>query len=49
MCLICGHIGCNGEPPFTGHNRSHYEETNHTYSMEIMTKAVYDFGKCGYV
>ena len=49
MCLVCGSISCGIEAPSEGHNRDHYEKTKHTYSMEIITKIVYDFSKNGYV
>jgi BRCA1-associated protein len=49
MCLVCGFYGCGIEAPSQGHNREHYEKTKHTYSMEIITKIVYDFSKNGYV
>jgi BRCA1-associated protein len=47
MCLICGHVGCgryNGEHAF-----SHFEATNHTYSMELDSQRVWDYAGDGYV
>jgi hypothetical protein len=47
MCLICGYIGCgryNG-----GHAHVHFEETQHTYSMQVGTQRVWDYIGDNYV
>ncbi|KAE8967869.1 hypothetical protein PR003_g28954 [Phytophthora rubi] len=47
ICLICGHVGCgrySGE-----HAKEHYQETLHTYSLELETQRVWDYAGDGYV
>ncbi|KAJ0407930.1 hypothetical protein ATCC90586_006302 [Pythium insidiosum] len=47
ICLICGHVGCgrySGE-----HAKQHYQETMHTYSLELETQRVWDYAGDGYV
>ncbi|RLN97660.1 hypothetical protein BBJ28_00011608 [Nothophytophthora sp. Chile5] len=47
ICLICGHVGCgrySGE-----HAKQHYQETLHTYSLELETQRVWDYAGDGYV
>lgn len=47
ICLICGHIGCGR---YTGeHAKQHYQETMHTYSLELETQRVWDYAGDGYV
>ncbi|KAI9907347.1 hypothetical protein PsorP6_004528 [Peronosclerospora sorghi] len=47
ICLICGHVGCgrySGE-----HAKTHYQDTLHTYSLELETQRVWDYAGDGYV
>ncbi|KAF4323706.1 hypothetical protein BBO99_00000881 [Phytophthora kernoviae] len=47
ICLICGHVGCgrySGE-----HAKQHYQDTLHTYSLELETQRVWDYAGDGYV
>lgn len=47
ICLICGHVGCgrySGE-----HAKQHYQETLHTYSLELETQRVWDYAGDGCV
>uniref|UniRef100_K3W6P2 BRCA1-associated protein n=1 Tax=Globisporangium ultimum (strain ATCC 200006 / CBS 805.95 / DAOM BR144) TaxID=431595 RepID=K3W6P2_GLOUD len=47
ICLICGHVGCgrySGE-----HAKQHFQETSHTYSLELETQRVWDYAGDGYV
>ncbi|GLD91512.1 hypothetical protein PINS_up000045 [Pythium insidiosum] len=47
ICLICGHVGCgrySGE-----HAKQHYQETMHTYSLELETQRVWDYAGDGFV
>uniref|UniRef100_M4B1G8 BRCA1-associated protein n=1 Tax=Hyaloperonospora arabidopsidis (strain Emoy2) TaxID=559515 RepID=M4B1G8_HYAAE len=47
ICLICGHVGCgrySGE-----HAKEHYQDTLHTYSLELETQRVWDYAGDGYV
>ena len=46
ICLICGHVGCgrySGE-----HAKQHFQETSHTYSLELETQRVWDYAGDGY-
>jgi BRCA1-associated protein len=47
ICLTCGNIGCGRY--VNAHARAHFEETNHTYAMEIETQRVWDYPGDGYV
>ena len=50
LCLICGFMGCwNALAPCLSHSRNHYEDSMHTYALNIMTKKVWDYSKEGYV
>ncbi|KAI9922590.1 hypothetical protein PsorP6_001677 [Peronosclerospora sorghi] len=47
ICLICGHVGCgrySGE-----HAKTHYQDTVHTYSLELETQRVWDYAGDEYV
>ncbi|OQR93848.1 hypothetical protein ACHHYP_02206 [Achlya hypogyna] len=47
ICLICGHIGCGRYS--NEHAKRHYQETLHTYSLELETQRVWDYAGDGYV
>ncbi|EAS04844.2 Zn-finger in ubiquitin-hydrolase (macronuclear) [Tetrahymena thermophila SB210] len=49
MCLVCGSINCGMEFMTQSHVKMHYEETQHTYSMEIESKFVYDHSRDTFV
>jgi BRCA1-associated protein len=47
QCLICGRVGCGR---YEGkHAYAHYEETGHTFSMDLESKRVWDYSGDGYV
>ena len=47
QCLICGKVGCGR---YDGkHAYTHFEETGHTFSMELESKRVWDYIGDGYV
>lgn len=41
ICLICGHIGCSRY--LRSHAKRHFQETQHTYSLELGTQRVWDY------
>lgn len=41
ICLICGHIGCGRY--LRSHAKRHFQETHHTYSLELGTRRVWDY------
>lgn len=45
--LICGHVGCGRYDE--AHAYAHWEETSHSYAMDIATQHVWDYGGDGYV
>ncbi|KAJ2713966.1 hypothetical protein H4R19_001978 [Coemansia spiralis] len=47
MCLICGTVGCGRYA--NGHAKDHYEQTQHPYSMELVSQGVWDYAGDGYV
>jgi len=47
ICLTCGHVGCGRY--VRGHARDHYQQTSHTYAMEIQSQRVWDYMGDGYV
>ncbi|KAI9500513.1 hypothetical protein GGI25_001633 [Coemansia spiralis] len=47
VCLICGTIGCGRYA--NGHAKSHFERTQHPYSMELKSQRVWDYTGDGYV
>lgn len=47
ICLICGHVGCGRYS--NEHAKAHYQETMHTYSLELETQRVWDYAGDGYV
>ncbi|KAL4223545.1 hypothetical protein ACF0H5_017016 [Mactra antiquata] len=47
ICLICGHIGCGR---YVGlHAFRHFQETHHTYAMELGNNKVWDYVGDNYV
>jgi BRCA1-associated protein len=47
QCLICGKIGCGR---YEGkHAFSHYQETGHSFAMDMESKRVWDYAGDGYV
>lgn len=46
ICLICAHVGCGRYQK--GHARTHFEETGHVYSLELVTQRVWDYKGDGY-
>lgn len=47
MCVICGVVGCGRYKG--GHARTHWEETDHCYSLELETQRVWDYAGDNYV
>ena len=47
ICLICGHIGCGRY--VEGHAYKHYQETQHTYAMQLGNNRVWDYAGDNYV
>ncbi|KAA0153254.1 hypothetical protein FNF29_00771 [Cafeteria roenbergensis] len=47
MCLVCGHVGCGRYESL--HGLEHFEETGHTYAVELATQRVWDYAGDGYV
>lgn len=47
ICLICGHVGCGRY--VEGCAYRHFEETNHTYAMQLDNKRVWDYAGDNYV
>jgi BRCA1-associated protein len=47
ICLICGHVGCGRYS--NEHAKQHYQETMHTYSLELATQRVWDYAGDGFV
>lgn len=41
ICLICGHIGCGRY--VSTHAYKHFEETQHTYAMQLTNHRVWDY------
>ncbi|KAJ3213400.1 hypothetical protein HDU67_002932 [Dinochytrium kinnereticum] len=47
ICLICGNLGCGRYQ--AAHAAAHFNETSHTYALEIETQRVWDYAGDGYV
>lgn len=47
ICLICGHIGCGRYVSM--HAYKHFEETQHTYAMQLTNHRVWDYAGDNYV
>ncbi|XP_023680325.1 BRCA1-associated protein [Paramormyrops kingsleyae] len=47
ICLICGHIGCGRY--VSRHAYRHFEETQHTYAMQLTNHRVWDYAGDNYV
>ncbi|KAF2276875.1 zf-UBP-domain-containing protein [Westerdykella ornata] len=47
ICLICGNIGCGRYD--SAHAFAHYEETGHSFAMDIVTQHIWDYAGDGYV
>ncbi|EFA82254.1 Hypothetical RING finger protein [Heterostelium album PN500] len=47
ICIICGNVGCSRY--VNSHANQHYEETMHTYALELETQRVWDYAGDGYV
>ncbi|KAF5906861.1 BRCA1-associated protein, partial [Clarias magur] len=47
ICLICGHIGCGRY--VSRHASKHFEETQHTYAMQLTNHRVWDYAGDNYV
>uniref|UniRef100_A0A3Q4B464 BRCA1-associated protein n=1 Tax=Mola mola TaxID=94237 RepID=A0A3Q4B464_MOLML len=47
ICLICGHIGCGRY--VSRHAYKHFEETQHTYAMQLTNHRVWDYAGDYYV
>eukprot|EP00012_Vannella_robusta_P011698 CAMPEP_0206197032 /NCGR_PEP_ID=MMETSP0166-20121206/8793_1 /ASSEMBLY_ACC=CAM_ASM_000260 /TAXON_ID=95228 /ORGANISM="Vannella robusta, Strain DIVA3 518/3/11/1/6" /LENGTH=476 /DNA_ID=CAMNT_0053614603 /DNA_START=90 /DNA_END=1520 /DNA_ORIENTATION=+ len=47
ICLLCGNIGCSRYR--NEHAELHFQQTGHTYSLEIDTQRVWDYAGDGYV
>uniref|UniRef100_A0A0B7A5Q6 BRCA1-associated protein n=1 Tax=Arion vulgaris TaxID=1028688 RepID=A0A0B7A5Q6_9EUPU len=47
ICLICGNVGCGR---YVGlHAYKHFQDTNHTYAMQLGTNRVWDYAGDNYV
>jgi len=46
-CLVCGFLGCSIYAQ--NHILHHYQETLHTYALNVVSKQVWDFAGGGYV
>jgi len=50
ICLVCGFIGCSArDSDGDGHAPQHFEETRHTYALDVRTQRVWDYAGNGYV
>lgn len=47
ICLICGNVGCGRY--VRGHAYSHFQLTQHTYSMQLGNNRVWDYAADNYV
>eukprot|EP00794_Sanderia_malayensis_P014363 gene14363-15859_t len=47
ICLICGHIGCGRYQ--AQHAYQHYQQTSHTFSMQLENQRVWDYTGDNYV
>jgi BRCA1-associated protein len=47
ICLICGHVGCGRYQG--GHAATHYQNTNHAYSLQLGTNRVWDYAGDNFV
>lgn len=47
ICLICGNVGCGRYD--SAHAFAHWEETKHSYAMDIASQYVWDYAGDGYV
>lgn len=47
ICLICGHVGCGRYDE--AHAFAHYEQTSHTFAMDISTQHIWDYSGDEYV
>ncbi|KAF2400999.1 zf-UBP-domain-containing protein [Trichodelitschia bisporula] len=47
VCLICGNVGCGRYD--SAHAFAHWEETGHSFAMDITTQHVWDYAGDGYV
>lgn len=47
ICLICGHVGCGRY--VEGHAYKHFQETQHTYAMQLGNNRVWDYAGDNYV
>ena len=47
ICLICGNVGCGRYD--AAHAFLHYQQTSHSYSMDLETQRVWDYATDAYV
>ncbi|VDO97405.1 unnamed protein product [Soboliphyme baturini] len=47
ICLICGNVGCGRYAD--GHAEQHFQETQHTFSLEVGGQRVWDYAGDNYV
>ncbi|XP_077995910.1 BRCA1-associated protein-like [Glandiceps talaboti] len=47
ICLICGHVGCGRY--LSAHAYQHFEDTQHTYAMQLGNNRVWDYAGDNYV
>eukprot|EP00002_Diphylleia_rotans_P025955 TRINITY_DN5151_c0_g1_i1.p1 TRINITY_DN5151_c0_g1~~TRINITY_DN5151_c0_g1_i1.p1 ORF type:complete len:451 (+),score=70.51 TRINITY_DN5151_c0_g1_i1:69-1421(+) len=47
MCIICGHVACGRYQ--NRHSLCHYDDTHHTYALELSSQRVWDYAGEGYV
>ena len=47
QCLVCGHIGCGRYE--AKHAHAHFEQSGHSFAMDMDSKRVWDYSGDGYV
>lgn len=47
ICLICGHVGCGRYDE--AHAFAHYEQTSHSFAMDLETQHIWDYAGDEYV
>lgn len=47
ICLVCGHVGCGRYQ--NEHAVQHFEQTGHNFSLDVMTRRVWDYVSDGFV
>lgn len=47
MCLVCGHVGCGRY--VRSHAIAHFEESDHTFALDIHSRRVWDYAADNFV